>query len=235
MAKYIILNSLLLINLSISCINVIGTSHDASRHHDCNTIIADTIDPEIQKKYVLSENQYDNKIKEYYDYKSSYFDNLTYNFGMNYKGSCGYIAIAMLLSYYDTFLSDDIIPENYDVISNGNQNDMIERRNSPGTRKDIICDANDPLNYNYGFDITADKYYNYIQSFQGNSLHAKLITIGAKRGYYNFNDNNICCGTNYKYRYNIINDYLNDIIGYKLNTDYTFSSFNGESSGSLSN
>ena len=62
---------------------------------------------------------------------------------MNYKGSCGYVAIGMLLSYYDTFLSDDIIPEQYDVISAGNETDMVQRRNSPGIKKDLVLDPNE--------------------------------------------------------------------------------------------
>lgn len=41
---------------------------------------------------------------------SAYFDYLETNFGTNDKGSCVYVSIGMLLSYYDTFLNDDIIP-----------------------------------------------------------------------------------------------------------------------------
>lgn len=51
---------------------------------------------------------------------------------MNYKGSCGYVAIGMILSYYDTFLDDSIIPEQYDMVSNGYDDNIILRRNSPG-------------------------------------------------------------------------------------------------------
>ena len=60
----------------------------------------------------LSEDTvYESSISEYDSFLVSYFDNLTYNYGVNYKGSCGYVAIAMLLSYYDTALCDAIIPE----------------------------------------------------------------------------------------------------------------------------
>ena len=36
-------------------------------------------------------------------YSAHYFFNLSENFGNNKKGSCGYVAIGMLLSYYDSF------------------------------------------------------------------------------------------------------------------------------------
>ena len=68
----------------------------------------------------------------YSDFKSFYFDNLTQNFGMNYKGSCGYVAIGMMLSYYDTLLSDDIIPERYDVNSVGTTKSLTQSRNIKG-------------------------------------------------------------------------------------------------------
>lgn len=59
-----------------------------------------------------------------------YFYNLRSNLSINYD-TCGYVAIGMLLSYYDTFWDDDIVPEVYEttaVISSLSDNDY----NSPG-------------------------------------------------------------------------------------------------------
>jgi hypothetical protein len=48
-----------------------------------------------------------------------YFTNLKQNMGTNtaflYPDSCGFVAFGMILSYYDTFLNDHIIAENFDV------------------------------------------------------------------------------------------------------------------------
>ena len=50
-----------------------------------------------------------------------YFDNLRYNIGSNtttsYTGSCSYVALGMILSYYDSILNDNVIPETYDITS----------------------------------------------------------------------------------------------------------------------
>ena len=50
-----------------------------------------------------------------------YFDNLRYNIGSNttsvYPGSCSYVALGMMLSYYDSIKNDNVIAEEYDVTS----------------------------------------------------------------------------------------------------------------------
>ena len=68
---------------------------------------------------------YSSEITSYDNFMIAYYDNLTYNYGVNYKNSCGYIALGMILSYYDTYLYDGIIPEQYDAISVGTEYNMI--------------------------------------------------------------------------------------------------------------
>lgn len=156
--------------------------------------------------------QYNSNITSYNNFLCSYFDNLTYNIGMNYKGSCGYVALAMLLSYYDTFLSDSIVPEQYDVNSIGTGNDMVERRNSPGVLKDLIADPYDSSNASYGKDMSHIDYYNAIIAMKDSSLHAKLIEIGNNLGYYNFSAKKYPASTNFIKRKNILDNYLKEII-----------------------
>lgn len=74
-------------------------------------------------------------------YMKEYFSGLTTNMGVNYKNSCGYVALGMLLSYYDNYLSDDIVPEAYDVVSSGEDTNMVARKNSPGVYNDYIVNA----------------------------------------------------------------------------------------------
>ena len=160
-------------------------------------------------------------IDGYSSFLSAYYDNLTYNLGMNYKGSCGYVAIAMLLSYYDTFLNDNVIPENYDIRSVGMQTNVFERRNSPGVMRDIIANPLNPSSAIYGYFLNARDYYSQMEALSSISLHAKLITIASARGYYNFNDNDNPAGTTFTYRLNTINDYLEDIAGFIEGIDYS--------------
>lgn len=50
-----------------------------------------------------------------------YFEHLINNMGsdtpFSYTGSCGYVAIGMVLSYYDSMITDNVIAETYDVTS----------------------------------------------------------------------------------------------------------------------
>lgn len=56
--------------------------------------------------------------------KNYYFKNLHKNIGNNINGSCAYVALGSLLSYYDIFYNDDIIPDTY--ILNGATKKFIE-------------------------------------------------------------------------------------------------------------
>lgn len=51
-------------------------------------------------------------------YASFYFDGLNKNFGNNTYGTCNYVAIGMILSFYDTYWDEGFIPEKYDVKTN---------------------------------------------------------------------------------------------------------------------
>lgn len=44
-----------------------------------------------------------------------YFSKLSTNFGYNHYNSCGFVALASLLSYYDSFLNDDFIDDKYEI------------------------------------------------------------------------------------------------------------------------
>ncbi len=155
----------------------------------------------------------------------SYFDNLTQNLGNNEIGSCAYVALTMLLGYYDTYLSDNIIPEQYDVVSVGSSANMIRRNNSPGTLSTTLPKPDDVSweDYNnYVKNISPQDYYNYIQQNANNCLHAKLITIGDSEGYYDYTpgDDESPTGLGDGERNNVLYKYLEDEVGLIRNTDY---------------
>jgi hypothetical protein len=65
--------------------------------------------------------------------RAYYFQNLR-KYGSNQLGTCSYIAIQMLLSYYDTFSNDDLISEIYDnpsIIANSQS--IPQHTDSPGS------------------------------------------------------------------------------------------------------
>lgn len=151
-----------------------------------------------------------------------------------YKESCGYVAIGMMLSYYDTYLNDDIIPEKYDAVSSGDGYNMIERRNSPGIMGDFILGYDVDEDSDQGRKLTAEKYYSWVESMADVSLHAKLITIGNELGLYDWDDDDAPCLTNYKYRYDIVNRYLTKYRGFSLGHEYSIEGINGEGSEKMS-
>ena len=70
------------------------------------------------------------------NYASYYFYNLDRNFGNNLVGSCGYVAMGMLLSYYDTYWDDNIIDDRYDENEYLINDSISNTIKSPGIKKD---------------------------------------------------------------------------------------------------
>lgn len=227
MIRHILYVNLLAISL-ISCARAPVQKDGTNAAANCTLSLKDAL---VQK---YSENRasanYTSNITSYKDFKTAYFDNLTTNYGVNYKNSCGYVAMGQLLSYYDTYWDDNIIDEKYDITSNGDSKNIIERRNSPGTFKDEIVDANDPTNISYPYELTPSQYYAIVKANKEKSFHSYLISLGAELGYYDFNNESSPCGTTFTQRKNILTKYLNS-----RGLKYTINSYNGESSESLSN
>lgn len=67
------------------------------------------------------------------EFVKDYFSNLTTNYPTNNVGNCGYVAAAMLLSYYDTYWNPNFIPDQYNN-SNLTELDSLDDKtfDSPG-------------------------------------------------------------------------------------------------------
>ena len=85
-----------------------------------------------------------------------YFENLSANMAKN-EGTCGLVALCAIISYYDTFLNDNIMPNAYEVHST-NQNI------SPGVIR-------------HTGDYTADTYITYSDQNWQSDLQALLFKI----------------------------------------------------------
>ena len=135
---------------------------------------------------IKSSNDFDDDTtyKDKYDcFMQAYYNNLNVNMGVNVKGSCGYVAMTMLLSYYDTYLNDDIISDEYDAVSIGSDVDMNARCNSPGTYYEYFTQEDlAPYGKSNEYELTSQEYYEIVaqkaEKLTRPSFHSKLITIG---------------------------------------------------------
>ena len=161
-------------------------------------------------------------VLNYDTFAESYFEHLKENFGINHHGSCGYVALGMLLSYYDTYWNDSIIPEQYDASSIGNEVDMVLRENSPGIVADKLyapettnSDANGIYSFNYGESLSSQDYIEKMVLMSDECLHSKLITISNALGYYNQANRGDYCSSTLTERIDVLNTYLSDIAGFE--------------------
>lgn len=169
---------------------------------------------------------YQQQVFSYSDFKDSYFDNLTNNFGMNCKGSCGYVAIDMLLSYYDTYLNDNIVSEDYDVNSVGFETDMVERHNSPGSMKETSLnpslEGSGMTLSEYWDSVSNEDYYNRLMQLNDKSLHAKLVEVGHGIDAQENHKENYEFTTNFEDRKKVLSLYLLMECRYQEDLDYSF-------------
>lgn len=160
-------------------------------------------------KNSFDNNNYENLLVNE-EYKKStdfsmenYFANLDKYMPNNSAGSCGYVAVASALSYYDNFYNDDIIPEKYEFFENA-KNLEEAKKISPGLYNDFIeRDKTDFLKY-----VMESKEYDF-QSYLISIFKAKNNDLEANFGLYDYN---------YK---ELINIYFED----KLNLKPKFSIF----------
>lgn len=147
--------------------------------------------PEKYRTFSPSQNTADASVRYHDTFMQAYFDGLTNNFGMNYRGSCGYVAIAMLLSYYDTFINDTFIPEQYDEASDGYETNMVLRNNSPGIKQDIILPPIDMVNTHYDYVLnylSLEEYIDILEQMSSTYYHAWLLTKAVSLNFCDFSD-----------------------------------------------
>lgn len=174
-------------------------------YNDGNNIIdlvsGEIISEEMAQKYIVSDNNLrasfvENKnlsnqinITNSYSINSElpsskyiensfYIDNLLYNIGDNsgsYSGTCGFVALEIILSYYDTFLNDNVIPDEYDVevshtFSSFDSISLESYAASPGVDNNfhayliqLALDNGYIEEDDYSFDT--DNYYSFIDDY----------------------------------------------------------------------
>lgn len=87
------------------------------KNNDCSSVIANAYLGDANTDALFNKLIAKTVNKSYINdtYSSYYFYNLRENFGNNAYGSCGYVSLGMLLSFYDAYWDDSLIPNSYDV------------------------------------------------------------------------------------------------------------------------
>ena len=109
-------NFLHILSATIMCFSFLSIKHTSANEHNSSIVSnASLYNSQVNQLFnSLSSGSVDDLYIDDY-YQGVYFSNLRENIGNNRYGSCSYVAIGMLLSFYDSYWSDLFIPETYDV------------------------------------------------------------------------------------------------------------------------
>ncbi len=110
-----------------------------------------------------------NSVSQTENYAPYYFKNLTNNYGYNKYNSCGYIATAMIMSFWDTYWDDNVVAENYERHADLPVNHTVLSVESPGGERE-------PANL-YTMD-DEDLYHQNMHNYSDEYLHFLMINIG---------------------------------------------------------
>ena len=80
-------------------------------------------------------------------YAPVYFSNLRSNFGTNRFGTCAFVAMGMLLSFYDTYWDDSIVPSAYEVVATSTGDPVNGSIDSPGSCDSLPIIGNSNASY----------------------------------------------------------------------------------------
>ncbi len=151
---------------------------------------------------------------------TTYLKNNYVHLPRNLRGSCGYISISLLLSYFDNCINDNIIPENFDdFFAYDDVDDLnIETITSPGVvHEQILSDS-----------LSSNEIRSVISTNEENSLQYELMNMAFENSLSFMHTNNEIeemMTLNTSEMVNILNYYLSTFVGLNQ-ADYSISVFN---------
>lgn len=171
----------------------------------------------VNKQTSLVQNDY---------YSNYYFMNLKNNIGNNVYGSCTYVAMGMLLSFYDSYWDDSFIPEAYDVTTEfqpirQSDFDIIPLdTESPG----VLFESNELVS-----NLSMNQYLDIVNQNSDTYFQFKLIQL-AKQYFGNekFDTEAQPLGMNYSELQSFLSYYIYTF-NQKSNSDVTINSATGTS------
>lgn len=134
----------------------------------------DNLNPDVQ--YILSTTKNENTIFLDDNFSSLYFSNLVDNFGNNTHGTCSYVAIGMLLSFYDSYWNDNLIPESYDKSSNY-QYVISPTYDYEYPSFDALSPGIESEEWNDVFNLTKSEYLTFVNQNESTHFQSKLIKL----------------------------------------------------------
>lgn len=176
-------------------------------NHKNDIYHADVLDAEVQQLMgKLKNHQSETNLKNFANF---YFSNLRNNFSLNAYGTCSYVSMGMLLSYYDTYLNDNFVPDMFEqntVIEQGFNGAVITKgTESPGV-----------VSEDYDFIASLDNYRNYVLNNPNASFQNFLMNFANSTALDDFN-----LGLSVNQQVSVLNAYLAQYVG----TGYSAQSF----------
>ena len=122
-------------------------------------------------------------LKEHFDAIEDHVDANSF-FPENVVGSCSYVSMSLLLSFYDAYWRDELVPDNYETIG------LIDERNSKITLQHNLKIENSlwktyksDNNIDENTEAGKDAYEQFILSLAGDYFHPYLMYLGVALGY----------------------------------------------------
>ena len=168
-------------------------------NHKNDIYHADVLDAEVQQLMgKLKNHQSETNLKNFANF---YFSNLRNNFSLNAYGTCSYVSMGMLLSYYDTYLNDNFVPDMFEqntVIQQSLNGAVITRgTESPGV-----------VSEDYDFITSLDNYNNYVTNNPNASFQNFLMNFANSTALDGFN-----LGLSVDQQVAVLNAYLAQYVG----------------------
>lgn len=144
------------------------------------------------------------------NFSSYYFKNLNTNFGNNVHGTCSYVSIGMILSFYDSYWSDSFISEIYESIAVFPSDrqfqadfDLIPSTvDSPG----VLSEPSSIVG-----DLTIEEYSQAVSAYSGTYFQFKLMDIAMSLfGAAKFDGSDSSLGMTREEIVSLLDKYLND-------------------------
>lgn len=134
----------------------------------------DNLNSDVQ--YILSTVNNETNVFLDDNYSSLYFLNLVDNFGNNTHGTCSYVAIGMLLSFYDSYWNDNLIPESYDKVSNY-QFVISPTYDFEYPSFDALSPGVESEEWDDVFELTESEYLTFVNQNESTYFQSKLIKL----------------------------------------------------------
>ena len=167
--------------ICLLCINYhIESKYDTKINN--NSIITNDTILDMESRYNQLYSASPNVVYHDQYYAGYYFKNLAYNFPLNSHGSCNYTAVAMLLSYFDTYWDDTIIPEQYEQISIASSSNLPELNtfHSPGvvSEQENVWNMSNQTYTSFVYSTANIYFQSYLINLMLNNVELNETSLG---------------------------------------------------------